>query len=51
MKYKLASNNTNIEVVFQNIEDPSSFKKGKSIEVRGFGIDNKKMTCSDYTLF
>jgi len=26
-------------------------KKGTVIEVRGFGIDNKKVTCQNYTIF
>ena len=26
-------------------------KKGTVIEVRGFGIDNKKVTCQSYTIF
>lgn len=26
-------------------------QKGKVIEVRGFGTDNKKMTCRGYTIF
>lgn len=41
----------NIDVVIIEVNDPKQLKEGVVIEVRGFGIDYKKVTCQAYCVF
>lgn len=42
---------TQVEVVFANMDNGEKLEEGEVVEARGFGIDNKKMTCQGYNKF
>jgi hypothetical protein len=36
---------TQVEIILKKVENEGVLKAGSVVEARGFGIDNKKLTC------